>query len=135
MLNQTMLMDQLIKILVSLPTNSDFVQLMELIRGHSVAHSSGIDALFQLMTAIQQYLNPEQRQTDPSAPTPLYSEKSQESPRPRSRTPGRTRDGQLEIEIAEVQGPTFRSDDGNGTSLDSDQQADVVATPGLKLAL
>ena len=73
MLNQTMLMDQLLKILVNLPTNNEFVQLLESVKGQSAAHSSGLDALFQVMTAIQQLLDPEYRQTDPSAPTPMYS--------------------------------------------------------------
>ena len=97
MMNQTMLMDQLLKVLVNLPTNKEFVQLLESVKEQSAAHTSGLDALFQVMSAVHQYLDPEHRVSDPSAPTPLYSDKGQ-SPRARSRTPERMRDEDLKLD-------------------------------------
>ena len=98
MLNQTLLMDQLLKVLVNLPTNSEFVQLLESVKEQSAAHTSGLDALFHVMTAVQQLLDSGHRVTDPSAPTPLYSDKGQQSPRARSRTPERMREDDHKID-------------------------------------
>ena len=107
MLNQTILMDQLLKVPLNLPTNNDFVQLLESVKGQSSAHSSGLDALFQVMSAVHHLMDSEHRVSDPSAPTPLYSEKAQ-SPRARSRTPERMRDDECKSDHHGVVPDTLR---------------------------
>ena len=120
MLNQTVLMEQLLKILVALPTNGDFVQLLESVRAQSAGHSSGMDVIYQILAAIHQHLIPDERQTDPLPPTPLYSDHGQASPRPRSRTPGRSRDeavGDVAASPAQCSPP--------GDEPDKDEDADA----------